>query len=532
MKIVYGMNTKYFFRLFSFVFLFSGISPSVQAAIFSSKVDSIQLVFDNQQLVLPGESFQIGIISYCKNGKVKKTVGLLNGSAWWWRYKLEVTGGTSSGGNIEVNEQLMPARGKYIGIKAYPRKNPGLAKEILIPLNYETKITYQPTSLFDKSPGSQIKGELVSNFNNGMVRISKNLRNSKETRFLKISTSGGVWENGRFTIDPDFRKIENHQALLVVNSLRNTSVADTFAVRLDYRHKYKLHLDGYSGSPGMMGSSGSSGFGGNNGSDGQNGQNGEFGSDGPDIHVWVDLYRDSLLNQDLLYVFAKNSWSDEEFRYLINPDGGSMDVCSRGGSGGFGGSGGSGGAGCDGRDGERWIEKHIEKRIEKRPVIKKVIKKEKRKVTGSDGKETEIEVDVEVDETVYVDQEVEVEVSVEKQGPGEDGANGGWGGAGGLGGIGGYGGEITLYFTDDAWNYQNLFIARSEGGSGGMHGSGGSGGRGGSGGHGNPNGRDGIPGQSGPSAIGWAESGGSGRIQIRPTEEFFFYTPKEQVMGK
>ena len=526
------MKAKYVIQMVSFVLFLLGSHQTVRGGIFTSKIDSIQLVFDDRQLVLPGESFQLGIVSYYRNGKVKKTVGLLDGTVWWWRFKVEVSGGTASSGNISVNEQLVPSRGKYIGIKAYPRKKPDQAKELLLPLNYETKITYQPTNRFDKSPGSQIKGEVVSRFNNGAIRVCKNLRNGRDAGFLRFSTSGGFWENGRFTIDPDFRKIENHQAILVVNSLLNTSVTDTFAVQLDYKHKYDLHFSGSSGFPGMMGSNGSSGFAGGNGSDGQNGQNGGFGSDGPDIHVWVDLYRDSLLNQDLLYVFAKNSWSDEEFRYLINPDGGSLDVCTRGGSGGFGGQGGSGGAGSDGRDGEKWIEKHIEKRIEKRPVVKKVIKKEKKKVTGPDGKETEIEVDVEVEETVYVDQEVEVEVSVEKQGPGEDGADGGWGGAGGLGGIGGYGGEITLYFTDDAWDYQYLISARSEGGSGGMHGSGGFGGRGGSGGHGNPNGRDGASGQSGPSAIGWAESGGSGRIQILPTEEFFFYKPKEHVGEK
>jgi hypothetical protein len=121
-----------------------------------------------------------------------------------------------------------------------------------------------------------------------------------------------------------------------------------------------------------------------------------------------------------------------------------------------------------------------------------------------------------------------VVVEVVKQGPGGDGGNGGWGGAGGLGGGGGYGGNITLNFTDDARPYQYLFIARSEGGSGGMHGSGGSGGSGGPGGQGNPNGRSGLFGPSGPSAFGWAQSGGSGQIRVQSTEEFFFYQPSKE----
>jgi hypothetical protein len=62
-----------------------------------------------------------------------------------------------------------------------------------------------------------------------------------------------------------------------------------------------------------------------------------------------------------------------------------------------------------------------------------------------------------------------------------------------------------LYFTTDAMPYQYLITARSKGGLGG---------------------------QSGPSAIGWGDSGRSGQIKISSTEEFFFYLPKEQAMDE
>ena len=519
---------KSFLILFALLFfLFSGISRTVSGFPFSRKIDSVQIVFDHQQLLLPGESFRIGVVSYSKNGKIKKTVGILGGSIWWWKYKVEVTGGTDFSGRILVNEQLIPSKGKYINIKVFPRKQPELAKELLLPLNYETKITYRPTVGFDKAPGSQIKGELITVFNNGQTRIFSDLRNSNESENYLFSGKGGLWKNGKFTIEPDFTKIEEHRSSLIVNSLRNRLVADTFSVQLDYKHAYNLHLSGSSGLPGFSGSGGSSGLPGYHGSHGQAGQDGEFGSDGPEIGIWTDLYRDSVLNCDLLYVYAQNLWTGEEFRYLINPDGGKLDVSSMGGSGGFGGSGGNGGSGGEGLEGEKWIEKHIEKRMVKKPITKKVIKKEKKKVIDKDGKETEVEVDVEVTETVYVDEVIDVEVEVVKQGLGGDGGDGGWGGPGGLGGPGGYGGNITLYFTDDAMLYKHLITVRSEGGSGGIHGSGGSGGRGGSGGQGNPNGNNGAGGQSGPSAMGWADSGRSGQIQIQSTDEFFKYEPKE-----
>jgi len=509
------------------IFCLSAIGSPVAGFPFSHKVDSIQIIFDPQQLVLPGESFHIGIMSYNKKGKIKKTVGLLDGSVWWLKYKVDVTGGTDFAGRISVNEQLVPSMGKYINIKAYPRKQPELKKELLLPLNYETRIVYRPTNSFDKAPGSQIRGELYTEFNNGQTRIYNNLRNSSESDYFQFSTLGGSWKNGKFTIDPDFTKVDGHRAALIINSLRNNSVADTFAVLLDYKHAYNLHLSGNSGSSGFDGSRGSTGSSGSNGFDGQNGQNGESGSDGPEMGIWVDLYRDSILNVDLLYVYAQNLWTGEEQSYLINPDGGKLKVSSFGGSGGSGGDGGNGGSGGQGFEGERWIEKHIEKQIVKKPVIKKVMRKGTKKTTDADGKEVIEEIDVEVDETVYVDEVIEVEVEDVRYGPGGDGGDGGWGGDGGFGGQGGYGGNITLYFTDDAWQYQNVIEASSSGGSGGFNGSGGNGGSGGSGGSGDPNGRNGSEGQSGSSEMGWSGSGGSGQILIRPTEEFFFYVPQK-----
>ena len=522
-------------RLILFVLLtacLSGLSKTVDAFPFSRKADSIQIVFDRQQLVLPGESFRIGITSYNKNGKIKNTTGLLGGGVWWLKYKVDVTGGTDFGGRISVNEQLVPSRGKYISIKAYPRRQPELVKELLLPLNYETKIVYQPTNSFDKAPGSQIKGELVTEFNNGVKRVCKNLINSRESDYFQFSPQGGSWKNGKFIIDPDFMKIDGHRAALIVSSLRNKSVADTFAVLLDYRHTYDLHLSGSPGSSGFSGSNGSSGYSASNGYDGQNGDDGEYGSNSPDLGVWVDLYRDSILNCDLLYVYAQNLWTGEESRYLINPDGGKLVVSTVGGNGGDGGSGGNGGSGGQGLEGEKWIEKHMERQVVKKPIIKKVTHKEKKKVIDAEGKEVEVEVDVDVEETVYVDEVIEVEVEVQMQEPGGDGGDGGWGGTGGLGGLGGYGGNITLYFTDDAWQYQQVIVAASEGGSGGINGSGGHGGSGGSGGDGNPDGHRGHGGQSGSSDFGWAGSGGSGKILVKPTEEFFFYTAKEQASEK
>jgi len=383
-----------------FVLLISGTTFHASAFNLSRKIDSIQIVFDRQQLVLPGESFTIGIIAYYKNGKISKTKGMKDGSVFWWNYKVEITGGTFISGRVSVNRQLQPSIGQTISIKAYPRKQPGFLKELIVPLNYETKITFRPTNQFDKVPGSQVKGELIAEFDNGIQRIYDDLRSSKESDLFQFSGNGASWGKGRFTIEPDITKINMHSVSLITKSMRNPAISDTFPILLDYKHNYELYLGGWSGSPGFSGSNGSGGISGWNGSDGQNGQHGEFGADGPDIGVWADLYYDSILNCDLLYVFAEDLSTHTEYRYLLNPEAGSLKVASVGGSGGSGGSGGDGGTGGDGMAGEITIEKHIEKQTVSKTEKRTVIKKQTQKIISSEGKEVEIEVDVPVEEDV------------------------------------------------------------------------------------------------------------------------------------
>ena len=514
------MEKKQFSSLSFCIFLLAVIIEPVRVYAFSHKIDSIQIVFDNQQLVLPGETFNIGILTFYKNGKISKTRGMKDGTSFWINYKVEITGGTYNSGRITVNEKPDPIIRNSVIIKAYPRRQPELAKVITVPLNYETSIRFQPITPFDKAPGSQFKGELVVTYNNGIQRVYKDLQSKKEAGLYKFTSKGGTWKNGNFTIEPDINKIDWHSASVIVNSLRNQSVADTFPVLLDYKHHYQLNFSGSSGFAGFSGTSGSRGGSGMNGSDGQNGQSGEFGGDGPDVGIWADLYYDSIINCKLLYVFVQNFKSGEEYRFLVNPEGGNIKVSTIGGSGGSGGDGGAGGDGGDGQAGRIWTETHTEKQTVSRIQKRTVIKKQKQIIINSEGKEVETEVDVPVEEEVTVHDVVDVVVSVTLQGPGQPGGNGGYGGSAGYGGEGGNGGNITLYLTKDARPYQYLILPVSNGGSGGKHGNPGRGGRGGIGGFGDPTGYNGTPGYDGYYAIGWAGDGGSGSISVESTDEF------------
>lgn len=490
---------------------------------FSFKTDSIRIEFDKNQLVLPGEKFSFKVITCQPDGKIRKTRGIHDGNLSWRHFDISVSGGIFNNGKVYVSPRLTPSKGKYISISVSPKKQPELKKEMLIPLNYETSVEFIPDEPFEKSPGSILTGNVVSTYNNGAIRTSGKLSTDKQAANFSFETTGGNWVNGKFIIDTDFISIENHTASLVVSLAEYPEIADTFSVLLDYKTNYLANFNAAGGSWGMSGHQGGSGAQGCNGGDGGFGQDGGHGNNAPDIGVWADLYFDSLLNCNLLYVYTLNFWNDAESFYLLNPEGGSLTVTAAGGNGGSGGDGGRGGSGGNGRDGEIWYETVLVEKIEKKPQTRVVTKKEKKQFTDAEGNITEVEVDVETTETYYVDVVVHEEVSIRCQEPGENGGNGGFGGGGGFGGDGGDGGNIWFYFTADAAPYENLFAAKNRGGSGGYHGSAGRGGSGGNGGWGNPAGNRGLDGGSGPSAFGIsAGSGRNGKVFKESTDEFYF----------
>lgn len=460
---------------FFFVVLFFSSNASAGIFDFTRKLDSIQVIYNQDELRLPGESFSIGVVAYFKNGKVRKTWNLENGLMPWFHFNVEVKGGSHSLGRIKANNVLLPSVGKYIEVSIWPNKAKHLTSTLLLPLNYEQKIEILPTSDVVKAPGFGFSFKVVSTFDNGVVREYEYTKgNDLSKHYILAVSGGGLWRN-KFLVESDITKIRDHSSELLAISKRNPECRDSLTLLLDYIANYELNLTGSSGSDGSNGSSGSGGTTGSNGSDGGGGQDGSDGDDGPEIGVWADMYFDEVLGIDLMYVYAQNLWTEQEYRYLINPKGGKLVVTSRGGRGGDGGNGGDGGSGGKGQDGGYYTQEES------------------------------------------VNDSTTTMVTYRERGG--DGGDGGCGGDGGRGGRGGRGGNIYLYFTNDAFDYQNLIQPKSSGGSSGNGGRSGSGGSSGNGGDGSPSGSVGSSGRGGSSgSSGW--SGSDGEIVIDYTDEF------------
>ncbi len=112
--------------------------------------------------------------------------------------------------------------------------------------------------------------------------------------------------------------------------------------------------DGLSGSSGLPGScdpnsstAGGDGGNGTNGSDGGNGSAGDDGSNGPAVQVMIALQAGA--HPLLQAVVSSQGRKDRHF--LVDPQGGSLNITSNGGAGGSGGRGGKGGRGGAGGSG-------------------------------------------------------------------------------------------------------------------------------------------------------------------------------------
>lgn len=266
-----------------------------------------------------------------------------------------------------------------------------------------------------------------------------------------------VYEDGVVSMTSDAYEVLDLEAVVYLQSLHHEDEPVKLEVPSRFDCEFDANFSGESGRDGAMGQSGSNGSHGTDqqssgtnagpggrggdGQDGRDGGHGEAGRDGHEVVAEVALVEDT--ERPLLEVYIESRSSDATGLFIVDPEGGSIDILARGGRGGHGGNGGSGGSGGSGG-------------------------------TGS---------------------------------PPGDGGNGGHGGDGGNGADGGNGGSITVFVDEDAEPYLDAVSADTSGGAGGQTGSGGTAGSGGnahsgansgqrghSGQPGNRNGRDGSDG--------------------------------------
>ena len=175
--------------------------------------------------------------------------------------------------------------------------------------------------------------------------------------FAFESTVAQVSKEGEVSLPADPRASEGQLPHVRITVINHPDIVANLDIPVRYDDGFKADFSGQAGANGANGEDGTNGAAGldnsaegpgrngQNGGPGGNGQNGGDGAPGRSVHVWLTLKTGSHP-----FLQARVANDVDEKLFLIDPNGGSLEVDANGGSGGKGGAGGKGGIGGTGYD--------------------------------------------------------------------------------------------------------------------------------------------------------------------------------------
>ena len=415
--------------LYCFIALSTIRVPAEQAPPADS---SYHIKYDHSALRIPGDAFAIGLIIPAAGRKAADTIGYPGDRSGWSKYRITVDSGSFSGGKVRLNRSSLYKKQDSVTVSVFTRKwlLGGKGKWLAtrrIPYNYEDSIAILTSGNTGKSPGDHVKFGVRTIYNNKQFAEQWFPTKKKNSNDFNLAFEGGhiSKSKGDLKIDTDPTHFVNHRVRLIARLARDTAITDTLQFLLDYTAQYQCRIQSATG--------------------------------GHNLGVAADAYYDSLLHATLLKIEVIDSAGKKTYRYLVNTNGGSLLVSSRG---------------ADGMDGRNGFDG----------------------TAGSSGSAGLVSVDVQT--TTAADGTTQTTTTT-TTGRGGDGGNGGNGEDGEQGGNGYDGGNIVVHYTKAAAPFLKKITALSQPGAAGSGGRGGTGGSGGSGGSGNPSGLDGNRGLDG-----------------------------------
>ena len=388
--------------------------------------------YDHSALRIPGKNFSIGLIIPAQGRNTTDTIGYPGKKSGWSKYRLSVDSGSFSGGTVKLKSSEAYKRHDSVTVNVYARKwlLGGKGKFLAsrkIPYNYEDSITLLTNGNTDRSPGDHLKFGVRTIYDDKQFADQWfPTRKKNSSRFLLAFDGAHLSRSkGDLTIDKDPTHITNDRIRLFARLAKDSAIGDTLELLLDYTAQYKCQI--------------------------------RSGDAGHPLAIDADLIEDSIIHARLLRVEVFDSTTKKLYHYLVNTNGGSLAISSKGGDGMDGRSGSDGASGLNGSDG--------------------LISTDVQTTTAADGSLQT--------------------TTTTTQGAGGDGGNGSPGEDGENGGNGFDGGNIVVHYTAAAAPFIDKLKATSIAGSGGSGGRGGTGGSGGSGGQGTPPGNSGFRGLDG-----------------------------------
>lgn len=409
---------------------------------------SYHIKYDHSALRIPGKNFAIGLVVPGDGRQAPDTIGYPGSGSGWSKYRITVDSGSFSGGKIRLARSNLYKKGDSVIVTIYARKwlLGGKGKWLAtrrIPYNYEDSITLLTSGNSGRSPGDHVQFGVRTSYNNRQFADQWFPAKKKNRNNFSFTFEGGHLSKskGDLKIDTDPTRIVNDRVRLIARLARDTTISDTLQFLLDYTAQYQCRI--------------------------------RSATRGHDLGVAADAYYDSIIHTTLLKIDVLDSTAKKSYHYLVNTNGGSLTLSTRG---------------ADGADGRGGFDGTL----------------------GSAGSTGTISVDVQT--TTAADGTIQTTTTT-TQGPGGNGGDGGNGEDGKDGDNGANGGDIIVHYTKAAAPFLNKITALSQPGTGGSGGRGGTGGSGGSGGSGNPSGSDGRRGNDGRNGFD-GTAGKAGKVSF------------------
>lgn len=315
--------------LFLTLFVIANLSYSFSAVITKISIEPI-----SNTTILPGEKFNFSILATYDDGKSKSIKS--SSSKFQKLFTVEIDGALFNKGYVYIGK-IRPSDNKF-KYTVTKRDNKDITASFERQIDYFTsiRVKYEPTQ---PKLGEKKAISLECKANTGeTVFIDKNSPTKKWEWFTINTSKGSSFENGYLIVSGDVRDFECDTVRFNIHPNKADSLTEKALFKINYKVKVEQSIDGKIGKEGRKGENAKG-----NGSVGGDGETGEDGANGSNIIIKMALHE---CNKNLVKIEVSDTVAKKTYYFIIDKNGGELDLSIRGGNGG------DGGNGADGKKGK------------------------------------------------------------------------------------------------------------------------------------------------------------------------------------
>src|SRR6202000_2449671 len=220
-------------------------------------------------------------------------------------YHIEVDSGSYSGGKVKLHASKVYKKGDSVIVNVYTRKwfLGGRGKFLTtrkIPYNFEDSIAVMTDGNSNRFPGGHIKFGVRTFYNDKQFAdLWYPVKKKNKNDFL-LGFDGGHLskKKGDWKLDPDPTKIHGDKVQLYAALAKAPAIRDTMGWMLDYKSRFQCNI--------------------------------LSAADGHELNVSVDVFDDTIIDAKLLQIEVHDGTTNRTYNYVVNTQGGSINISSTG----------------------------------------------------------------------------------------------------------------------------------------------------------------------------------------------------------